>query len=122
MSVLTMLNASVVILSPLKDTITLTIEDKNELLENAAILANHLITRNFIQYIQPNFHATIVKDVSAFLIDTWEGAGAGAVGVGEVGDGEFAALGKARVAVARQIFLPVPYLVARFGLHAKFIG
>ena len=78
MSVLTMLNASVVILSPLKDTITLTIEDKNELLENAAILANHLITRNFIQYIQPNFHATIVKDVSAFLIDTWEGAGAGA--------------------------------------------
>ena len=73
MSILTMLTG--VIVSPLKDTITLTIEDKNDLLENAAILANHLITRNFIQYIQPHFHTTIVKDVSAFLIDTWEGVG-----------------------------------------------
>ena len=38
--------------------------------------------------------------------------GAGAVRVGEVGDGELALFCKARVAVDTQCFLPVPHLVA----------
>jgi hypothetical protein len=47
---------------------------------------------------------------------------AGAVGIGEVGDGELAALGITRVAVLGQALGPVPHLVAERGLDAELVG
>jgi hypothetical protein len=48
--------------------------------------------------------------------------GAGAVRVGQVGDGELAFLGKAGVAVLGQGFLPVPHQVAQHRLgHAELV-
>ena len=46
---------------------------------------------------------------------------AGAVRVGEVGDGELAVLGVARVAVLGQPLGPVPDLVAELGLVAELV-
>ena len=46
---------------------------------------------------------------------------AGAVGVGEVGDGELAFFGVAGVGVGAEFFLPVPHVVAQRGLHAKLV-
>ena len=46
---------------------------------------------------------------------------AGAVRVGQVGDGEFAALGITRVAVRRQALGPVPHQVAQFGHMAELV-
>ena len=47
--------------------------------------------------------------------------GTGAVRLGQVGDGELALLGKARVAVLRQRLLPVPDPIAAFNGRAKLI-
>ncbi|MCC2636099.1 MAG: hypothetical protein K0S48_3985, partial [Ramlibacter sp.] len=47
--------------------------------------------------------------------------GGGAVGVGEVGHRQLAALGVAGVAVLRQLFLPVPDQVAQRRLHAELV-
>ncbi len=47
--------------------------------------------------------------------------GAGAVRVGEVGDGELALFGIARVAVLGQFLLPVPDIVAQRGLVAELV-
>ena len=47
--------------------------------------------------------------------------GAGAVGVGQVGDGELALLGIARFAVLGQLFLPVPDIVAQRGGVAELV-
>ena len=41
--------------------------------------------------------------------------------VGEVGHRELARFGKAGVGVLRELFLPVPDLVAECGLHAKLV-
>ena len=46
---------------------------------------------------------------------------AGAVCVGQVGDGELAFVGVARVAVSAEFFLPVPHLVAQHRLVAKLV-
>jgi hypothetical protein len=45
--------------------------------------------------------------------------GAGAVRVGQVGDGELALLGIARVGVHRELFLPVPHVVAERDVGAN---
>ena len=47
--------------------------------------------------------------------------GAGAVGIGQVGDGELAFFSKTGVAVSAEFFLPVPHLVAQGRLVAKFV-
>ncbi|MNV36366.1 hypothetical protein D3C71_1278390 [compost metagenome] len=46
---------------------------------------------------------------------------AGAVRVGEVGDGELAFFGKAGVRVFGQFFLPVPHVVAQHGLGGELV-
>ena len=47
--------------------------------------------------------------------------GAGAVRLGQVGDGQLAFFGKAGVAVGAELFLPVPDLLAFSGLDAEFV-
>ena len=42
--------------------------------------------------------------------------------VGQVGDGELAVFGKAGVAVQRQLFMPVPHVVAQHRLGAELVG
>ena len=49
---------------------TITPEDEDELLENACILIEAYINLNTSIYAQPNFHATVLKDVSALLSKT----------------------------------------------------
>ncbi len=47
--------------------------------------------------------------------------GAGAVGIGQVGNGELAFFGVARLAALGQAFLPVPDVVAQRGLVAELV-
>jgi hypothetical protein len=46
---------------------------------------------------------------------------AGAVGVGQVGDGELARFGETGVAVSGQLLLPVPDVVAHSGLDPELV-
>ena len=71
----------------------------------------HHITRGVLRY--------FVK--AALIHPVLQVARCGSMGVGQVGDGEFAALGKAGVAVLRQALGPVPHQIARLGRVAEFV-